>query len=114
MWLSLLWSCASQGPADAADPVAAMRAKPLTITRHARCRMDCRKFADREVEQFLAEAEWVPERTRLDGECPSHALEGTTYDGQRARMVFAACADQTKLVTAIDLGKDWPCACLGD
>lgn len=98
-------------PPQAADPMAALRAKPLALTRHARCRMACRHFDEAEVRAFLASARWDPERSRDDGACPSHAFEGQTRDGQRARMVFADCPDEAKLVTAIDLDTDWPCEC---
>ncbi|MEO0603731.1 MAG: DUF4258 domain-containing protein [Myxococcota bacterium] len=97
-----------EAPASAVEP---WRGRRLTLTRHGRCRMGCRQFDRAEVEQILREGRRIPERTRLDGRCPSHALEGTTRDGQRARMVFAACATETRLVTAIDLGTEWPCAC---
>ncbi|MFT4626487.1 MAG: hypothetical protein ACI8PZ_005164 [Myxococcota bacterium] len=99
-------------PAPApADPVAAMRAQPLDYTRHARCRMGCRKFDEGEVKAILATGTFDPSRSRHDGDCPSHALEGTTSDGQHARMVFAACPDETRVVTVIDLDTDWPCDC---
>lgn len=100
-----------ESPPPAADPMAALRAKPLALTRHARCRMSCRQFDEDEVRAFLAVARWVPERSRDDGACPSHAFEDRTRDGQRARMVFADCPDEARLVTAIDLDTDWPCAC---
>jgi len=109
MLLPLLLACA---PAvDTTDPVASMRGRPVAYTHHARCRMSCRRFDEDEVEQVLRDGVLDPERTRLDGECPSHALEGTTRDGQRARMVFAACPTETRVVTVIDLDTDWPCAC---
>lgn len=94
-----------------ADPLATMRANPLRITRHGECRMACREFDREEVQAFLEGAEWNPDRTRNDGACPSHALEGTTRDGQNARMVFAACDRVTKLVTAIDLDTEHHCDC---
>jgi len=73
--------------------------------------MGCRKFDEAEVRQILADGVLDPGRSRTDGPCPSHALEGTTRDGQRARIVFAACRDETRVVTVIDLDTDWPCAC---
>ena len=73
--------------------------------------MGCRHFDLAEVKDVLANGQWIPERTRTDGRCPSHAIEGTTRDGQRARMVFAACDTKTRLVTAIDLDTDWNCTC---
>ena len=95
----------------APDPIAAMRTQPVSYTRHARCRMGCRGFDEAEVEQILRDGVLEPERTRLDGECPSHALRGTTRDGQQARMVFAACPGETRLVTVIDLGAHHACDC---
>ena len=115
MWLWL--ACTLTEPKPVAVPTpspsvdASWQTRRLTLTRHGRCRMSCRHFDRAEVEQILAEGRIVPERTRHDGKCPSHALEGTTRDGQRARMVFAACPDEARLVTAIDLDTDWPCSC---
>jgi len=108
-WIACALPPAPTVPAEPAP--AAWQQRPLSLTRHGRCRMGCRHFDRAEVEQILTEGRLVPERTRLDGPCPSHALEGTTRDGQRARMVFAACPTETRLVTAIDLDTDWPCTC---
>lgn len=90
--------------------VVAMRKQPLQLTFHGECRMECRRIDRQEVEAILhGDGVRRPERTRTDGECPTHALEGRTRDGQNARLVFAACPDETRLVTAIDLDTDWPC-----
>jgi hypothetical protein len=99
-------------PASPSDPLlAAMAGKPLVETHHGSCRMACRHIDRDEVEDVLRTGRIDPSRTRNDGSCPSHAVEGTTDDGQRVRVVFAACDDVTKVVTAIDLGRDWPCDC---
>lgn len=86
-------------------------ARPLAITRHGACRMDCRKIDRGEVEAVLRSGRVEPDRTRTDGPCPSHAIAGAGTDGHRLRVVFAACPDETRVVTAIDLDQDWPCAC---
>lgn len=92
------------------SPLAGLRAKPLDYTRHARCRMACRHISEAEVEEILqGRGALDPSRSRDDGRCPSHALEGTTSDGQRVRIVYAACEDETRVITTIDLGTDWPC-----
>ena len=91
--------------------VARMRNQPLGFTHHARCRMKCRHFTESEVREILANGQVDPKRTRHDGACTSYALEGTTSDGQRARMVFGACERNTPLITAIDLDRKWPCEC---
>ncbi|MBX2797103.1 MAG: DUF4258 domain-containing protein [Myxococcales bacterium] len=93
------------------DGVSLMRSRPLGFTHHARCRMDCRHFDEGEVEEILKNGVVDPSRTRFDGKCPSYALEGTTSDGQHARMVFGACERNTPVITVIDLDTDWPCDC---
>ncbi len=115
----LLMACAMQQPAPpTATPVTpqapameSWRGLPLDYTRHARCRMDCRHIEEAEVAEVLAKGKLIPERSRHDGECPSHALEARVADGTELRIVFAACDDQARVVTAIDLGKEWPCSC---
>ena len=73
--------------------------------------MDCRQVSEDEVLLVLKEGVLDPSRTRLHGACPSHALHATTADGQDLRVVFAACAEQTRVVTAIDLSADHDCEC---
>jgi hypothetical protein len=97
-------------PADATDPVLARLArKPLRYTRHGRCRMACRHITEAEVEALLEDGHVAPDRTRTDGECVSYAVEGRTDDGQEVRVVYADCDRETRVVTTIDLGEDWPC-----
>ncbi len=97
--------------AEASSLQGEMLARPLDITRHGACRMDCRKIDQGEAMTVLREGTLDPSRTRTDGPCPSHAIEGTGTDGHRLRVVFAECRDETRLVTAIDLDQDWPCDC---
>jgi hypothetical protein len=95
-----------------ADPVLArLASKPLRYTRHGRCRMGCRHISQAEVRALLDDGRVAPERTRHDGECASYAVEGRTDDGQDVRIVYADCARETRVVTTIDLGRDWPCSC---
>lgn len=132
-WLFLALACFDDGPpASSAPPIvsqpppaaepapepsaasplqAEMLARPLDITRHGACRMDCRKVDAGEVRAVLRDGTLDPSRTRNNGACPSHAIEGTGTDGHRLRVVFAECSDETRLVTAIDLDQDWPCRC---
>ena len=120
--LLLLFACGS--PSGGSPPaqldraagdevVQEMRGKPLDLTRHGECRMACRHIDLDEVRAILdGDGQRDPARTRLDGDCPTHALEGETDDGQTVRIVYAACAGETRVVTAIDLDTDWPCDCL--
>jgi hypothetical protein len=73
--------------------------------------MDCRHISSAEVDEVLREGTRDPARTRTDGPCPSHALEDHMADGRELRVVFAECADETRVVTVIDLDRDWDCAC---
>jgi hypothetical protein len=99
-------------PARSADPVLARLAeKPLRYTHHGRCRMACRHITEAEVEALLEDGRIAPDRTRTDGECVSYAVEGHTDDGQEVRIVYADCDRETRVVTTIDLGQDWPCEC---
>ncbi|MCP4916159.1 MAG: DUF4258 domain-containing protein [Proteobacteria bacterium] len=104
-----------EAPPVPSDPgsqlLAELRSKPLTTTRHAECRMDCRHVSLPEIEALLVDGIWIPERSREDGPCESHAIEGTSADGQELRVVYAACDSETRVVTAIDLGREWPCDC---
>ena len=98
--------------AAGADPVLERLAgKPLRYTRHGRCRMSCRHISESEVEALLETGHINPARTRHDGRCPSYAVEGRTDDGQDVRIVYADCQRETRVVTTIDLGREWSCRC---
>ena len=72
--------------------------------------MECRHIDESEVKEMLAKGKINKSRTRKEeGRCTTYAVEGKTHDRQNVRLVFAACDRETKLVTAIDLGKKWPC-----
>lgn len=88
-------------------------ASHLVYTKHARCRMDCRKIDESEVKEILEKGTINNDKSDpADKPCPSYALEGTTHDNQRVRIVFASCnTDEVKVVTCIDLDTDWECAC---
>jgi LPXTG-motif cell wall-anchored protein len=84
----------------------------LVFTKHARCRMDCRSITEDEVKQILVKGEVNYSKSEPKGRPdPKYALEGTSSDGQKLRIVFAADDGKVVVVTAIDLGKEWPCNC---
>ncbi|NCG20640.1 MAG: DUF4258 domain-containing protein [Rhodobacterales bacterium] len=100
-------------PATTDAIVAQMRTQPIRTSNHGKCRMECRKISEAEVEAILMkDGRRDPSRSRTEeGKCPSHALEGKSLDGPEVRIVFAACDDVTLVVTTIDLDTDWPCDC---
>lgn len=84
----------------------------LSYSKHARCRMECRKIDKDEVEEILTNGtiNFAKSDTGSSGD-PRYALEGITSDNQRVRIVVAAAEHATVLVTCIDLDRDWPCRC---
>lgn len=99
---------------DHTSETAAFDRNPRTLvyTKHARCRMDCRQISEAEVAEILVEGtinySKSEPKARPD---PKYALEGTSLDGQKLRIVFAPDHGKLVVITAIDLGKEWPCQC---
>jgi len=84
----------------------------LTFSKHARCRMACRHIDEAEVQEIMLRGDINYKKSNLNnGNSAEYALEGTTHDNQRVRIVFAQEASRTNVVTVIDLGTDWPCDC---
>lgn len=87
----------------------------IEYTEHAKCRMQCRKISQAEVEEIMQDGKINYNKTDVnDKPCPSYALEGITRDGQKVRIVFGQCDYKTKVITCIDLNTDWECHCPGD
>src|SRR4030095_10351369 len=91
------------------------RVSYLEYTAHAKCRMECRKITQSEVEEIMLGGKINYAKSDVKQKpCPTYALEGITHDNQRVRIVFAQCDFKTKVVTSIDLDTDWECHCPGD
>jgi hypothetical protein len=91
------------------------RVSYLEYSKHASCRMDCRKISKVEVEDIMRNGEINYRKSDLqNARCPRYALEGITKDNQKVRIVFAQCNELTNVVTVIDLDTDWTCHCPGD
>ena len=87
----------------------------LEYSKHAKCRMQCRKISQAEVEEIMQEGNINYNKSDLqNARCPRYAIEGITGDNQRTRIVFAQCNDKTTVVTVIDLDTEWSCDCPGD
>ncbi len=86
----------------------------IEYSRHALCRMACRKIDVQEVEQILREGTINYKKSEISNlpECNrKYAVEGLTMDKQKVRIIFAPCGKKVTVVTVIDIGKDWPCNC---
>ncbi len=86
--------------------------KDLILTRHAKCRMNCREISKAEVKEVIREGvENKRKSNPNDSRCPTIALEDWTEDGQRVRIIVADCDNVAKLVTVIDLENEYQCDC---
>ena len=84
----------------------------LVYTKHARCRMECRNITEEVIREVILEGSINEQKSNnKPGDCPTYALEDDTKEGQHLRIVFAKCADVTKVVTCIDRGKEFDCDC---
>jgi Domain of unknown function (DUF4258) len=91
------------------------RVSYLDYSNHAKCRMQCRKISQAEVEEIMQDGTINYKKSDLhNARCPRYALEGVTKDDQKVRIVFAQCDKLTEVVTVIDLNTEWTCDCPGD
>lgn len=87
----------------------------LEYSNHAKCRMQCRKISQAEVEEIMKDGKINYNKSDLqNARCPRYAVEGVTNDNQRVRIVYAQCNEATTVVTVIDLETDFTCSCPGD
>jgi hypothetical protein len=87
----------------------------LEYTQHAKCRMDCRQISQSEVEEIMRDGKINYSKSNVNASpCPAYAVEGVTHDDQRVRIVYGQCDQKTKVITVIDLDKEWSCHCPGD
>lgn len=88
----------------------------INYTKHAKCRMDCRKVSQAEVKEILEKGSINYKKSDLKGDdCrKKYAVEGLSKDNQRLRIIFAPCGTEVTVITCIDLGTEWECSCEGD
>jgi Domain of unknown function (DUF4258) len=84
----------------------------IIYTKHAKCRMGCRRIDASEVEEILQRGTINYQKSDLRSSSdPKYALEGITHDGQRVRIIIANSPRGAVLITVIDLEKEWHCNC---
>ena len=87
----------------------------LEYSNHAKCRMECRKISQAEIEEIMQNGKVNYNKSDIqNSRCPRYAVEGVTADNQEVRIVFAQCNEKTTVVTVIDLDREWSCSCPGD
>lgn len=88
--------------------------KKVIFSKHAQCRMDCRQIDSTEVDDVLrtGKINFKKSDTTATAICKKkYAIEGTTKDQQKVRIIIAPCEDKLTVVTVIDLDTDWACDC---
>lgn len=87
------------------------KATNLIFSKHAKCRMDCRKIDESEVREILVNGKINHKKIQRDKRGMTYPVEGLTHDNQSVRIVFAPKGTALVVVTVIDLGKEWSCDC---
>ena len=87
----------------------------LYYTKHALCRMDCRHISKEDIREIMDRGIINFNKSdRWERPCPTFALQGVTDDGEKIRVIFAQCSDETKVITCYNLEQDFECHCPGD
>ena len=83
----------------------------IIFSKHAKCRMDCRKIDEAEVKEILKSGKINYKKIQSDKRGKTYPVEGYTHDKQHVRIVFAPKDDGLVVVTVIDLNTEWSCDC---
>ncbi len=83
----------------------------LIFSKHAKCRMDCRKIDESEIREILKSGTINYKKIQNDKRGKTYPVEGYTHDKQHVRIVFAPKDDGLVVVTVIDLETEWKCDC---
>lgn len=86
----------------------------LAYSRHARCRMDCRRISEADIKDIMRSGNINYRKSDLEKRCPVYAVEGYTNHNEHLRVVFAQCNEKTTVVTCYNLEQDFECYCPGD
>jgi hypothetical protein len=90
-----------------------MLLKPLHITEHGLCRMDCRFVTRNHITETLARGRINDRKSEPTlRPCPKYVVDAEVSGGSEGKVVqgvFAACRHETRVVTVIDKTTNWPC-----
>ena len=84
----------------------------IILTKHARCRMDCRHITAQEIKEVIhnGNVNYSKSGEGNKGD-DTYALEGYSNEHQHIRVVVAPENDGLVVITCMDLDKEWPCNC---
>lgn len=84
----------------------------LILTKHAKCRMDCRHITEQEIKEIIHEGKVNYSKSSLGTKGDeTYAMEGYSNDHQHLRIVVAPESDGLVVITCIDLDNKWACNC---
>lgn len=84
----------------------------LILTKHARCRMECRHIDENEIREILQSGQINMRKSEpASTPDPKYAVEGVTHDHQKVRIIVAVSPRGNVIVTVIDLEREWQCDC---
>jgi hypothetical protein len=84
----------------------------LVLTRHARCRMDCRHITMKEIHEILDSGTINYSKSEPDARPdPKYAMEGFTSERQHLRIILAPEGEKLVIITCMELGVEWACSC---
>ena len=84
----------------------------LILTKHAKCRMDCRHITEGEIREVIHDGKvnYAKSGPGTKGD-ETYALEGYSDERQHLRIIVAPEDDGLVVITCIDLDKEWACNC---
>ncbi|MCT4641873.1 MAG: DUF4258 domain-containing protein [Bacteriovoracaceae bacterium] len=95
------------------DKVLEKESFEIVLTKHAKCRMGCRKIDLDEIKEIISLNKINYKKSNKDSKpCPTISYEGfSKRDKQNIRIVTASCKKILKIITVIDLKKKYQCNC---
>ena len=84
----------------------------LILTKHAKCRMDCRHITSQEIKEIIhsGNVNYSKSGRGSKGD-DTYTLEGYSSERQHIRVIVAPENNEVVVITCIDLDKEWPCNC---
>ena len=84
----------------------------LILTKHAKCRMDCRHITAEEIKEIIHDGNVNYSKSGKGSKGDeTYALEGYINEHQHLRIVVAPEDDGLVVITCIDLDNEWACNC---
>lgn len=84
----------------------------INYSKHARCRMQCRKITEAEIKKVLKEGTINYKKSSLQqAPCKKRYAVEAIVNKQHIRIIVAPCEDELTVITCIDTKEEWTCDC---